>query len=83
MKTLSIVDGWQDFAASVIPLSAPPAQYMDMRMAFYAGAVMILEATEKIAAIGNDNTCVEMLERLHVERRAFLREMQIRNREPK
>jgi hypothetical protein len=84
MKTLSIVDGWQDFAASVIPLTAPPAQYTDMRVAFYAGAILILDAT---IAIGDSDASeaarIEMLDRLHVERRAFLQEMKLRNRDTK
>jgi hypothetical protein len=79
MKNVSsIADGWQDFAANVIPLDAPPGQYTDMRVAFYAGAVMILEATAKIAEKLDEAAGVVVLERLHDEKRAFLREMKQR-----
>jgi hypothetical protein len=82
MKSRSIEEGWLEFAASVIPLDAPPSQYTDMRIAFYAGASLMLQATAEIAEIAHtsEHTAVDLLERLHVERRQFLHEMQQRKR---
>ncbi|MGF6957966.1 hypothetical protein [Paraburkholderia youngii] len=78
MKDITIAEGWQEFAANVIPLSAPPAQYTDMRTAYYAGAIQILETCAKIAESVDETTGVVMLERLHEEKREFLREMKRR-----
>ncbi|MBB5496891.1 hypothetical protein [Paraburkholderia sp. MM5384-R2] len=77
MENISIGDGWQDFAANLIPLDASPGQYTDMRIAFYAGAVLILETTAKVAEL-DAAAGIVLLERLHEEKRAFLREMKQR-----
>ena len=86
MNSLSILDAWTSFAAAVIPLDAPPAQHADMRRAFYTGAVTILEFTEVISNTTDDALGmyqgIRMLERLHVEKRAFIAEMERLAREP-
>ncbi|MGF6981384.1 hypothetical protein QFZ99_000860 [Paraburkholderia atlantica] len=80
MRSLCIADAWTDFSAHVIPLDASPGQYSDMRMAFYAGACAILEFTAAIAEESDMDKGVRMLDRLHGEKRAFLNEMELRNR---
>ncbi|WP_429295349.1 hypothetical protein [Paraburkholderia atlantica] len=49
-------------------------------MAFYAGACAILEFTAAIAEESDMDKGVRMLDRLHGEKRAFLNEMELRNR---
>ncbi|MGF6986504.1 hypothetical protein QFZ99_006045 [Paraburkholderia atlantica] len=83
MDSLSIAEAWQEFDAHVIPLRASRAQHSDMRMAFYTGACAILEFTTAIAEIPDINQGVRLLDRLHAEKRAFLHEMELRNRKDK
>lgn len=83
MNTISILDAWTDFENDVIPLDAPPIQHIEMRRAFYAGAIAILQFTKKIADIPDEREGMQMLERLHVEKRAFMAEMDRLAKEPK
>jgi hypothetical protein len=75
MKGMSILDAWLSFEGDVIPLDAPPIQHVEMRRAFYSGAIAILQFTEQIAEIPDERAGMQMLERLHIEKRAFINEM--------
>lgn len=44
----SINEEWQGFAASVLPKDAPQIQRDEMRMAFMAGAWLMVAAVERI-----------------------------------
>jgi hypothetical protein len=71
----SISDEWTRFAGNVIPLDASDIQRTEMRRAFYAGAIALIDITSAIAEIPDENTGVRILERLHVEKHAFLNEI--------
>lgn len=83
MNDMSILDAWLSFEADVIPLTAPSIQHVEMRRAFYSGAIAILQYTEQIGEIPDELTGMRMLERLHIEKRAFINEMDRLAKEPK
>lgn len=74
----SIADGWLDFVGQLMPLTASPEQYANMRTAFYAGASLILRMTDRIAELPDEQRGVRILQRLHEEHRAFLRQLNAR-----
>jgi hypothetical protein len=71
----------------IIVLSAPEIQRIEMRRAFSASAVTILQFTEAIANIPDDfagiHQSMHAHDRLHAEKRAFVAEMGRLAREPK
>ncbi|MGF6607095.1 hypothetical protein OKW45_001995 [Paraburkholderia sp. WSM4175] len=71
----SIAVAWQSFAADMIPLDAPGSQYSDMRMAFYAGAIHCIDI---LTAPVDGRIDAPTVNRLHEERRTFLREIKQR-----
>lgn len=48
---LSIADGWKSYRDEVVPKDAGPIQLLECERAFYAGAVVALNASLEI---GND-----------------------------
>lgn len=71
----SLNDAWTSFAGAVVPLNASDIQRTEMRRAFYAGAIAVIDITSAIAEIPDENIGVRILERLHVEKHAFLNEI--------
>lgn len=64
--------GWDTYMARVLPPDAPAVQRQETRRAFYAGAAQMLALFDWIStdAVSEDEG-VELLERLHVELRAY------------
>lgn len=71
MKT--IAERWAEFAANVLPASAPAAQRVEMRRAFYAGFESALTAGLDIADESGDSDDIgaTMFQRLHDECQQF------------
>jgi hypothetical protein len=83
MNSMSILDAWTSFAADLIPLDAPDVQRIEMRRAFYSGAITILQYTWQLAASPDVIGSMRTLDRLHAEKTAFIAEMERLAREPK
>ena len=75
MNSLTIRDAWTSFDSAVVPLDASPLQHVEMRRAFYAGAIAVIDITAAIADIPDCSVGVRILERLHDEKHAFLYEL--------
>lgn len=69
MKTIQ--DMWTQFAKAVINSNAPPVQLTEMRMAFFAGFQSCLTACDEIAAIDDEEICVNEIKKLHQQCQKF------------
>lgn len=59
-----VEEGWLDFASSVMPANAGPAQRADMRNAFFAGALFLLTSLYKVLEPGEESTDADV-RRIH------------------
>ena len=71
-----IATAWVSYMDEVIPHNAPPVQIQECKRAFYAGAQALLTL---VTDLGEDNVSedagVLLLEAMHVEMRAFLKDV--------
>lgn len=68
MKTIG--QRFQDFRTRVIHPEAPEMQVREMRIAFYAGFLSMLDVNLTLAMFNEELAIVE-LEKLHIEARRF------------
>lgn len=67
----TIQEKWESYLKTVMPADAPAAQIRECRIAFYAGAVMMMETMKSISDTDNEDAAVAMLEGLEDECNAF------------
>lgn len=73
LSTFKLSVGWDSYMARVVPRGAPSMQIQECRRAFYAGAQQLMGIFDAIATDAvSEGQGVEIIERLHVELRAFV-----------
>lgn len=68
----TLKDLWGPFAQAACPAEASPQQVIEMRKAFYSGAMAMMKMVEAISTTLPDDEAFAVLERLEREYRAFL-----------
>jgi hypothetical protein len=74
MKSELIRQLWESYRETVIGPNRPQEQYDECEMAFYAGAGAMLEATNELAELPEDEA-VAKIGALHAEKDAFYLKM--------
>jgi hypothetical protein len=78
---MTIAEAWQDYERQVLPADAVPEQRSQLKMAFYAGAAVIMEINQRIGEpdISEDGG-VRILHAIDEELRQFVVDIQHRKR---
>jgi hypothetical protein len=70
----TIQEAWESFERAVVPIDAPPIQRQEMRKAFYAGAVSMLNIVTGPLTDMSDEAGCALIDSLVEEGRMFFRE---------
>jgi hypothetical protein len=74
---------WKAYASAVIPKSAPPIQFSETRLAFYAGFLECFKVvTDYASGLEEDEAC-KLLSAINDESRRFVKELNEDHRTPK
>ena len=71
----TIGEHWREFSSRVVPAGARPPQRRDMKIAFYAGGLSMLEAAIDARQDGNEAQVVSALHELYREVACFFSEL--------
>jgi hypothetical protein len=76
MRTLAAI--WQNFRDTLIPPTAPPIQFHEMRNAYYAGAAAMHHLSMQAVESEDDAACLRNMDALYAELKAFEAEVRAR-----